>query len=284
MSWRTRTPGPVLNACVVGNLSELNRDGASRWISLDPTSDGWTFNDPGSTGTVKSVTTGSSGIRVQLEIDNNSERFNHSSQNGGRYYKKLIGPYGPLTWADNFSIEFLVEKSAVGANNGDAGNGSQWTVDGFALGIADSSCVADTSDVEWTGVTCHLKSNNGTLQANIGGDTNLSSITDNDSVKLYACLGCMVDDDDAGDTNPVIHRGFGYLLNTDGDLVTSNGMSQQTHEFTRSDDVYLLFAPSFGGSISGSDTDATWKVWYRIHHSIEGLYPTYYPGGEAASG
>ena len=280
---RTRVPGPIQKQPSTGNTNDLHRDGSSRWVSLDPLSSGWTFNDPGSTGTVKSLTTDSNGIRIQLEIDNNSERWHNSSQNGGRYYKKLIGPYGPLTWADNFSIEFLVEKVAVGANNGDAGNGSQWVVDGFALGIADASCVPDTSDVEWTGVGCYLKKENGSLLASVGGDTNLQNIVDTAAVKLYACLGCMLDDADAGDTNPVIHRGFGYLMNSNGDLEVSNGMSQQNHEFVRTDDVYLLFAPTFGGSISGVDTDATWKVWYRIHHSIEGLYPVYFPN-EGVSG
>ncbi len=99
---RSRVPGPIQKQPNTGNLDDLHRDGTSRWISLDPTSSGWTFNDPDSTGTVKSVTTSDAGIRIQLEIDNNSERFNNSSQAGGRYYKKLIGPYGPLTWADNF--------------------------------------------------------------------------------------------------------------------------------------------------------------------------------------
>ena len=272
---RTRLPGPVQESAQIGNSADLLRDGASRWISVDPLSAGWTLNDPGSTGTINGASVDANGVRFQLEADNNSERWNNSNQHGPRYYKKLEGAYGPLTWGDSFSIEFLVHRHAVGANSG-SGNQDD---SGFVIGIADSTCTADTSDVEWVGCGFYNNKSNESVALQVGGDTGTTNLSGAQIRRGYVWVGPALDDSDA-DGHPMIHKAAVLGIDADGRLRDSADPAQQTHEYVSTDEVYIFVAPTFKSSKSGiADTDTTWKIWFRVNQAVDGLSPSYVPNG-----
>tara|TARA_R100000482_G_scaffold17557_1_gene5070 strand:- start:1253 stop:2095 length:843 start_codon:yes stop_codon:yes gene_type:complete len=280
MSRRTRVPGPIQKSADLGNSNQTEFDGSARWISLDPLSSGWTLNDPDSTGTINSASVDTNGVRFQLEADNNSERWNQTNQDGPRYYKKLESPYGPLTFGDSFSVEFLVQRHAVGANSG---SGNQDDA-GFVVGIADSSCVSSTSDVEWVGLGSFNKKENESVTCAIGGDTSLTNVSTSTAMRrCYCWIGPAFDGTDA-DGNPTVHRSMALTLNDSNQILNTTAPSAQTHEFVGTDPVYLFLAPTFKSTKSGiADTDTTWKVWYRINHAPDGMLPSYVPGEGASS-
>ena len=283
MNRRGRIPGPIQKNLSVGNLDNLQNDNISRWISLDPTSSGWTAADPGSTGTVNALTTSGDGVRVQLELDNNAERWNQTSQNGKRYYRKIEGPNGPLTFADKFSIEFLVWRHAVGANSGSGNQDGS----GVVVGIADASCTTDTSDVEWIGVGCYNNiASNEAVRVQTGGDTAITTETEQNCRRVYCWIGPAIDDGDA-DGNPMIHKTAVYNLDANNRVLDSADPTKQVHEYVGTDPVYVFFCPTFySGSAPGgaTDTDTTWKIWYRVNFAPDGFLPTYVAGDSPSTG
>lgn len=280
---RSRVPGPIQATAQIGTSEDLQRDGSGRWISLDPLSSGWTLNDPGSTGTINAASVSEAGVRFQLELDNNGERWNAGAQTGPRYYKKLEGAHGPILWSHKFSIEILIWRTAVGANSG---SGNQEGA-GVVVGIADSSCVSDTSDVEHISLGCYNNiAANEAVKIQIGGDTAVSYETDSDTRRAYAWIGPAVDNTDA-DGHPMIHKCSVYCLDANNRIVESDDPTKQVHEYVGTDPVYLFCAPTFySASAPGgaTDTDTTWKIWYRISQSgdADGFTPIYIPNGGAS--
>ena len=275
MSRRTRIPGPLQTSLTVGNTNQLTGDRVARWISLDPLSSGWVFNDPGSYGTINSLTTSASGIRLQLDASANGSQWNAVNQDTPRYYKQLEGPNGPLTWDSGFSLEFLVSRASISANVGDGNQDDA----GFVVGIADSSCVSDTSDVEWVGLGTVNKKENTSVTSYVGGDIGVSNVSTSTAQNgTYCWIAPAMDGNDA-DGNPTVHRLMAMTQNNQGQLLNTTTPAAQTHEFVGTDPVYMFFAPVFKSQKSGiADTDTTWKVWYRINHAPDGLSPSYVPG------
>ena len=281
MSNRTRIPGPISKS-TTGTEDDWREDGLLRWRSVDVTDPSWTAADPASKSLVQSITPTSSGMQVVTDKADSDVRWNTSTQTSPRYYKKLQGPgtMGDMAWAQAFSIEFLCTRTSINANDGNAGSGNnQWDCSGLVIGIADQSCVADTSDVEWVGAGFFNKQSNGALVMTYGGDSGDGSLTNANAVSGYHVVAVNIDGTDA-DGNTQILRGAGYVMNSSAQVLTSSGMSQQTHEYVGTQAVYLFVSPTFTATTSDIDAnpDTTWKLWYRIRVAKDDLVPTYIPG------
>ena len=270
MSHRTRIPGPIRDI-TTGNTRKP-KEGEGKWISIDVNdpSAGWTKYDPDST--IVSVVTDPTGLRIVQDNAENDERWSASAQGSGRWYKLLIGPYGPLTWNDQFTIEFIIELNSYNANT------SVTDRSGVVLGIADSDVTDSQASVNWAGMAGFIKYNSPAgLQGVIGGDTGTTNAQNSSCVKLYGLISPPIEDSDADD-NPSTRRTMMFLLDSNNDLRATAQSAEQTHEYTESDNVYLFLAPSYGGTTSGiDDPDGTWKVWYRVNLAPDGLNPVYYP-------
>tara|TARA_R110000824_G_scaffold293662_2_gene481958 strand:- start:23 stop:865 length:843 start_codon:yes stop_codon:yes gene_type:complete len=274
-------PGPI-GKSTTGNESQMQEDGLLRWRSIDVNDASWTEADPGSTSLVQSITSTTSGMRIVTDNADFALRWNTSTQTSPRYYKKLQGPgsMGDMAWAQAFSIEFLCTRTSINANDGNAGSGNnQWDSSGIVVGIADESCVADVSDVEWVGAGFFNKQSNGALIMRYGGDSGDGDLSNSAAVSGYHVVAVNIDAADAdGDTQ--ILRGAGYVMNSSAQVLTSSGMSQQTHEYDGTEPVYLFVSPTFAATTSDidADTDTTWKLWYRIRVAKDDLVPDYIPG------
>ena len=274
---KTRLPGPIQNSAPIGNSADLVGIFTTPWVSLDPTSSGWALSNPLG-GVINSVTVDASGIRFQLEYDNKHRRWNQTTQDSPRYYKQLQGDRGPLTWADKFTIEFLAWRTAVDAN---ASSGGQDDA-GFVIGIADSSCISDTSDVEWVGCGCYNKKSSAQeIIFQAGGDTAITTVQNTGFQRGYIQINPPFDEQDDADGNPAVHRVTVNGLDLNNRFEGQGVSGDQNHpdlQFVGTDPVYLFLAPTYRSSTSGlSDPDFTWKIWYRISEDPERFEPQYTP-------
>jgi len=271
---RSRVPGPIQNTAPIGNSGDRVGPFTSPWVSLDPLSSGWSLTNPHS-DVIKTVSVDSNGIKFQLEIDDDNRRWNQTTQDSPRYYKKLQGDRGPLTWGDKFTMEFLVWRTAVDAN---ASSGGQDDA-GFVVGIADASCVSDTSDVEWVG--CGVYSRKSAAQEimfQAGGDTEVTSVQNSAFVRGYIQINPPFDEQSDADGNPAIHRVTVNGLDANNRFEGQGVSGNQTHEFVGTDPVYLFLSPTFRSATSGlADPDFTFKIWYRINEDPERFDPLYVP-------
>ena len=271
MSRRSRIPGPIAST-TTGN-SDAIAHGESRWQSIDlnNVADGWVKYDP--SNLLVGVTTSENGMRFELDVAQNNKRWNATAQNTGRYYRQFAGPFGLLTWADRFSIEFIIELNAI------TGNTSTCDRAGIVVGLCDADVTSGNS-VHWVGMTALTKAvNPNGLQGQIGGDSNVANGTGNTTQKLYGVIGPAIDDTDAADTNPQIRSAFMYNIDANGDLVVSTAAANQQHEYTVTDPLYMFVAPSFGSTVNNltNNPDVTFKMWYRINQAPDALSPTYIP-------
>lgn len=273
MSIRTRITGPIRHQGVGSTEQLLNGEG--RWISID-VNDGWTLYDPNST--IVSVSTSDAGMRIVSDNASNSERWSASAQGSGRWWKKLIGPFGPLTWQDKFTLEIIIELDTLHANTA--------LVDrhGVVVGLADSDIESQTGAINWVGMASFLRYvGPAGLQGVIGGDTGTTNGQNASAIKQYAIISPPIDDSDV-DNNPSTRRTMMFLLDSNDDLRLTVQSAEQTHEYTETDDVYLFVASSYGATIAGiDDPDATWKIWYRVNLAPDGLSPTYIPKSGTSS-
>ena len=142
-----RVPGPIGH--VSSGSTKREQAGVNDWISINPNdaAQGWTFRQSSQANLV-SLTTSSSGLRVQQDISKNASnetRWNHSQMKAERYYAKLRGPYGDLKWSDNFTMEILVSLESVGANS-DAPDKS-----GIWIGLSDAEIETGETAVAFAG-------------------------------------------------------------------------------------------------------------------------------------
>lgn len=282
MSRINRVPGPIAKVST-GNSKDPN--GINNWRSINPldAGQGWTFFQ-GSQANLVSLTTSTSGIRVQQDISKNATsetRWSHSAMRADRYYAKLRGPNGDLTWSDNFTLEILVWLESVGANT------SSPSKDGVAIGLADAEIETGESQVAWAG--CVFYYNNYNANANypnepsagcvVGGDSGSGqSNATSDFRRAYVSISPVIDGTD-DDGNPQTRRVSMQMMNRLNQLVGNLNSSNQTFEYnadTQGDDpVYIFFAPTFVGTNGNDNTDTVFKAWYRV--TMTDLSPTYSP-------
>ena len=284
MGRKSRVPGPITKS-TTGTEDDWREDGLLRWRSIDITDSSWTlydFADATPTQLVQSIVTTDAGMRIVTDNADSGLRWNTSTQTSPRYYKKLQGPgtMGDMAWAQAFSIEFLCTRTAIHTNDGDAGgSNNQWDASGLVIGIADQSCVADTSDVEFVGAGFFNKQSNGALLMSYGGDSGDTDLSNAAAVSGYCLLSVNIDATDAdGDTQ--ILRGAGYVMNGSSQVLANAGMISQTHEIDGTQAVYLFVSPTYSTTTSNIDAnpDTTWKLWYRIRVAKDDLAPSYIPG------
>lgn len=276
-----RIPGPIGHVGT-GSSDRIKR-GENDWISINPldSAQGWTFRQ-GSQANLVSLTTSTSGMRVQQDLSKNATseaRWNNSAMRSDRYYAKLRGPDGDLTWADNFTLEILVELVSVGANI----NGPDKS--GIMIGLSDAEVETGESNVAWAGGGMYYNNyQTGTSQPSagmsIGGD---SSVTSNASAtfrKAYLTISPVIDGTD-DDGNPQTRQVSMQMISAQNELIGNLNSGTQVFEYnadTSGDDpVYLFLSPTFFGANSNSDsnTDTVFKAWFRI--SMTDLSPTYSP-------
>lgn len=288
MSNRSRMPGPI-STSTTGNQRQLEQDGLLRWKSIDLRDGTWSsdaesdFPNGTPTGLVQAITSSSAGMRIQTDNADSALVWNDVNQTSPRYYKKLQGPgaFGGLSWLQKFSIEFLCTRSAIGANDGDAGSGNnKWDGSGIVVGIGDSTCVEDASGVRWTGAGFYNNQGSSSVLMRYGGDSGVSDLANSASVSGYHLLSVNIDATDA-DGNTQLVRGAGYIMNSSGQVLSTAGMTSQTHEFIGTHPVYIFVSPTYYTTVSNidTDTDTTWKLWYRIRVAMDDLAPDYVAGG-----
>lgn len=260
----------------LGNTGERQNNGVSRWRSIDLDDGRWTKYDPNSH--IKSVSSSASGNRVSVFAAKSNMRWTNDSQTSGRWHTKLIGPDGnALTFNDFFSIEIIIELNAVHANNA-----SSPDKHGINVGIADSDVTDSTADCHWAGVGTSINvmtSGTAGFKMFTGGDTSYQTTANNGTTKVYTHISPPIKHTNL--TGPSTRMVYTLFLDaSDNDLLNSNQAALQTHEYSTTDSVYLYFAPFHTQTrTSDDDMDATWKVWYRVNLSRDGLAPTFVPGG-----
>jgi hypothetical protein len=264
MSFRSRVPG---------NEGQLVRNDVGRWRSLDPESTGWALANPDSVALLTSIVISDVGIRMVLDKDEKAKRFDSGNQHGPRFWKQLIGPNGPLLWSDRFTVEFLAVRTATDANSGEDGAG-------FTVGISDGTVITDVSDVEWVGMMFNNLDSDGSIRAQIGGDSSASAMQAATGVAAYCVIvpPCAEADDDI-----VVSRVAGYLLSSSGQTVATTASGNQAHPYADGANVNLFFAPAYRSSVATADPDNTYKVWYRVNYMPGGFAPAAYIPGEGFS-
>ena len=272
---RTRLPGPIQNNLATGNLSELVRDGVSRWISVDVNDGTFTkvaSGDMGGEGTnvVGDIVTTTSGMRIIQDINKDGKHWNQNSHTADRWYRELKVDGRRLTWADIFSIEFLIARNQQGDQDRA----------GITIGLCDTATVTGTSNQQWIGLQGYNRNNAVGMDMRVGSGAGNGEVNDADGKKCYAIFTPAFDDDDGGDSNVMMRRGVGLMLNNVNEVVQATGMGDNSEEFIATDPVYLFFSPCFRNTTSKtSNSDDTWKVWYRVSFSDDNTSPDYVPGG-----
>ena len=271
---RSRVPGPLVHTQTLGNSGDRIADGVSRWISVDVNDgSGWTAKVGANSigGNLISLTTSGNGMEITQDITLDNKNWNQNAHTADRYYKELkIDSGRSLLWSDIFSIEFLLERTAQGAQDRA----------GISVGLIDSNGHTGTSNLSWVGVQGYNRNNNAGMILRIGSGGGNGEVEDADGAKLYGVFTPAVDDDDGGDSNPQLRRGIGLMLNSSNEVIKSAAMPDTSDEFTATDKVYLFMSPCFRNTTSQSSNPVdTWRVWYRLSYSEDNLSPTYIPGG-----
>lgn len=281
MSRINRVPGPIEK--VSTGTSKLP-NGVNDWISINPldAGQGWTFFQSSQANLV-SLTTSASGIRVQQDITKNASnesRWSASAMRADRYYAKLRGPNGDLTWDDNFNLEILIWLEAVGANTGAPSK------DGIAVGLSDKEIETGESQVAWAGGVMYFNNYNAnnnypnepSAGCLVGGDSGTSSNATSDFRRAYISISPVIDGTD-DDGNPQTRMVSMQMMNRLNQLVGNLNSANQVFEYnadTQGDDpVYIFLAPTFAGQNGSDNTDTTFKAWYRV--TMTELSPTYSP-------
>jgi hypothetical protein len=272
-----RITGPIGKSAIGNTHREIH--GVNDWVSINPldAAQGWTFRQSSQANLV-SLSTSASGLRVQQDITKNASnesRWSASAMRADRYYAKLRGPKGNLTWSDNFTMEILISLESVGANT------SSPDKSGIVVGLSDKEIETGESNVAWAGGIMYFNnyiSNAPSGGMVIGGDTNTTSNALAGFRKGYVSISPVIDGTD-DDGNPQTRLVQMQMLNISDQLVGSLSSGTQSFEYnadTQGDDpVYIFLAPTFTGTNGSNNTDTTFKAWYRI--TMTDLAPTYNP-------
>ena len=264
---RSRKTGPIRE--VDTGKNRMYRPGQSEWISIDVTDGTWTENDPNSTLVSKSAS--SNGMAISLESDRDSDDWTVAAQDCVRWFKPLTTPIGTLMkWEDEFGVEFLVQRVSTAAND-----------ENFLVACL-SDDPTDQTNQKWAGGKM-VNDTNGDIQLRIGGDQDLNLGTGDASdlgstPKCY--ISCMLQISDNRSSDAIEPIGVnGIVLNSDSDALSNMLANGQNIGWNNSNNVYLVIAAGWEASGASSDSNAVWKVWYRLTHSFSKMDPLYIPGG-----
>ena len=194
-----------------------------------------------------------------------------------RYYTKLRGPDGELSWSDNFTLEILVELVSVGSNTDAPDKSGMW------IGLSDAEVETGESAVAFAGGAMYFNNyQSGTSQPSagmmIGGDSSTTSNASATFRKAYVTISPVIDGTD-DDGNPQTRQVSMQMMSAQNELIGNLNSGTQTFEYNADtvgdDPVYLFVSPCFFGSNGSSNTDTVFKAWFRL--SMTDLSPTYSP-------
>tara|TARA_R100001126_G_C4826596_1_gene149581 strand:- start:49 stop:729 length:681 start_codon:yes stop_codon:yes gene_type:complete len=221
-------------------------------------------------------------MRLVWDKNETAHRFTNSTFQAGRWHTKLKHPNGrDLTWGDYFNVEILTDLTSMNANTPSDDQS------GITFGLAGLDITNSVSISNWVGGAHYFKgTENERLRTYVGGKDGWNNNANVQTRGVLIRIAPPIDDDDTGDTNPRTLRVSGTMLDTNKDVVQSDGIitpATRTTEWVSSENVYLFLSPNWVTNISdvsGMDNaDSTWKMWYRVTITRDGLNPQYLPGG-----
>ena len=71
-------------------------------------------------------------------------------------------------------------------------------------------------------------------------------------------------------------------MNSSFASIQQGSKNNNTQEYDQGDDVYIMVSSGFDAestSAPGANSDNTWKMWYRVNYSPQGVDPEYRVAG-----
>ena len=261
---RSRVPGKFNR----NGLGQSVRKGISDWIPVNPSDGSWITNDPNDVVSAKAATV--AGVQFQ----NNTAAFDHHMNNNedgaAAYYKVLSTDDGtPMTFSDTgWSVDFLIKRQVNGDDSGS-----------ISLCISDDP--SDRSNRHWLGITySNLANGNGKVYYGTSAGMNSGSNAASDRVMVN--LGHAVDTRGDDDNNEITHYISFNHMDSNFASIAHGAKVNITQEYDQSDIVYVMVCSGYDNestSEPGAVTDNTWKCWYRLNYSPQGVDPEYRVAG-----
>jgi hypothetical protein len=265
---RSRVPGKFSRY----GLGQTVRKGISDWIPVNPSDGSWLVDDPNSV--VNATATTTAGVQFQ----NNTAAFDHHMDNnedgGAAYYKILSTDDGtPMSFSDTgWSVDFLIKRQVNGSDNG-------------CINLAICDGPTDRANRAWVGMTySNLTANSGAGNGKVyyGTQSSMNSGSNSASDRAMINISHSIDTRADDDGNEIIHAILFNHLDSNLALIANGQKSGLSQEYDAGDLVYIMLSSGYdvaSTSEPGAVTDNTWKVWYRLNYSPQGLDPEYRVAG-----
>lgn len=262
---RSRVPGKFNR----NGLGQSVRKGISDWIPVNPSDGSWITNDPEEVVSAKAATV--AGVQFQNATDAFDHHMDDSDDTGAAYYKLLLTDDGtPMLFSDTgWSIDFLIKRQVSGDDNGC-----------ISLAICDDP--SDRTNRAWIGMTYSNLLTNGQGKVYYGTQSSMNSGSHADSDRAMINISHSIDTTADDDGKEIIHGILFNHLDSDLALIANGQKSGLSQEFDEGDLVYIMLSSGYDRASSeapGAVTDNTWKVWYRLNYSPQGLNPEYRVAG-----
>jgi len=267
MAKRSRVPGKISQV----GIGQQPRQGIADWISLNPLDGSWALDDPNSV--VAAAATTGAGIQLQ----NVAAAFDHhhtsADDTGACYHKLLTNSEGrPMLFSDpGWNIDILIKRQTNGDDNGQIG-----------VYICDDP--TDRTNRNWLGVT-YSNLTNGNGKWYVGTSNGDNSGTHADSDRILINISNPIDTSGDDDGNEITHNITYANLNANLAALQQGSKNNNTQEYDQGDNVSIMLATAFDVASSqepGSNSNNTWKVWYRVNWSPQGIDPEYLLNGRTA--
>ena len=261
---RSRVPGKFNR----NGLGQTVRKGISDWIPVNPSDGSWLTDDPNSVVSAKATTT--AGVQFQ----NNTAAFDHRMDNtedgGAAYYKLLLTEDGkPILFSDTgWSVDFLIKRQVNGDDSG-------------CINLALCDAPTDRTNRAWVGLT-YSNLSNGDGKIYYGTQSGMNSGSNAASDRAMINISHSIDTRADDDGNEIIHAVLFNHLDSNLALIANGQKSGLSQEYDAGDLVYIMLSSGYDTEIAsepGAVTDNTWKVWYRLNYSPQGLDPEYRVAG-----
>jgi hypothetical protein len=260
MSRRTRVPGRIDRQ----GLGATVRKSISDWIPMNPSDGSWTSTDP------ESVVAATASTSAGVQFQNNKTAFDHhmdnNEDNAGAYFKLLMTEDGkPMLFSDpGWSVEFLIKRQTNGDDSG-------------CINLAVCDAPQDRANRNWIGAT-YSNLTNGSGKWYVGTANGMNSGSHADSDRFLFHVFNPVDTSGDDDNNEITHVISYANLNSNFAALQHGAKTNITQEYDQGDMVYIMISSGFdvqSTSEPGANTDNTWKIWYRLNYSPQGVDPEY---------
>ena len=257
---RTRVPGRIDR----NGLGQIVRKGISDWIPININDGSFQTDDPNNV--VSSTSTSSAGVRFV----NNQAAFDHHMTNAedgaAAFYKILTTDDGqPMLFSDpGWSVEFLIKKQV--SNN-----------DNASINISICDDPSDRSNRNWLGAT-YSNLTSGSCKWYVGTANGMNSGTNAASDRFMFHIFNALDTSGDDDNNEITHVISYANINSDLNALQHGAKTNVTQEYDQGDLCYLMISSGFDNASTSqpaNDSDGTWKIWYRLNFSPQGIDPEY---------